>query len=174
MKKEIYKGKIVHLFVESVSLPNGKTVDLEVVRHPGAAAAVPLRENGNVVLIRQYRYSVGGYIYEIPAGKLDAGEAPEAAAAREMEEEIGCRVGKLEKLTTIFTAPGFCDERIHLYLGTELTSCRQQLDEDEVLEVVEMPLEEAMKKIEDQTIRDAKSIVGLQLAYIHAKKRGLI
>lgn len=174
MTREIYRGKTVHLFVESAALPNGKTFELEVVRHPGASAVVPLKEDGKVVLIHQYRHAAGGYIYEVPAGKLSKGEAPEACAAREVEEEVGYKVGKLEKLTTIFTAPGFCDEQIHLFLGTGLVFSGQQLGEDEVLQVIEMPFEEAMNRIEDQTIRDAKSIVALELAYRRAKKRGWI
>ncbi len=172
--KEIYRGKTVHLLLEPVALPNGKTMELEIVRHPGAAAVVPLKEDGKVILIYQYRHAAGGYIYEIPAGKRSEGEAPETCAARELEEEIGFRAGTLEKLTTIFTAPGFCDEQIHLYLGTGLVHCGQQLGEDEVLQVIEMPFEEAMNRIEDQTIRDAKSIVALGLAYGRAKKRGWI
>lgn len=174
MTREIYRGKIVHLFVESAALPNGKTFDLEVVRHPGASAVVPLKEDGKVVLIYQYRHAAGGFIYEVPAGKLSPGELPESCAEREVEEEVGYKVGKLEKLTTIFTAPGFCDEQIHLFLGTELVFSGQQLGEDEVLQVIEMPFEEAMNRIEDQTIRDAKSIVALELAYRRAKKRGWI
>ncbi|TAJ98433.1 MAG: NUDIX hydrolase [Candidatus Manganitrophaceae bacterium] len=174
MTREIYRGKIVHLFVESAKLPNGKTFELEVVRHPGASAVVPLKEDGKVILIYQYRHAAGGFIYEVPAGKLSPGEAPEACAARETEEEIGYRVETLEKLTTIFTAPGFCDEQIHLFLGTGLVHTGQQLGEDEVLQVVEMPFEEAMRRIEDQTIRDAKTIVALELAYGRAKKRGWI
>ncbi len=165
MKREIYKGKVVHLFVESVTLPNATTIDMEVVRHPGAAAVVPLLENGKVVLIRQYRYATGGYLYEIPAGKLSDGEPPETCAVRETEEETGWHIGRLDKLTTIFTAPGFCDEQIHLYLGTKLTRSRQQLDPDEVLEVVELPFDDAIQKIDDQIICDAKSVVALQLAY---------
>jgi ADP-ribose pyrophosphatase len=174
MTREIYRGKIVHLFVESATLPNGMTFDLEVVRHPGASAVVPMKEDGKVVLIYQYRHAAGGYIYEIPAGKLSPGEAPEVCAAREVEEEIGYKVGKLEKLTTIFTAPGFCDEQIHLFLGTGLVFIGQQLGDDEVLQVIEMPMEEAIHRIEDQTIRDAKSIVALELAYRRVKKRGLV
>lgn len=172
--EEIYRGKVVHLFVEAALLPNGERIEQEIVRHPGASAVVPLLADGKVILIHQFRYAARGYIYEIPAGKLDPGEAPEGCAARETEEEIGYRVGKLEKLTTIFTAPGFCDEQIHIYLGTGLTLTRQNLGADEVLEVVEMSFEEAMKKIEDETIRDAKTIVGLELAYPRAKKLGLI
>ncbi|HIE65548.1 MAG: NUDIX hydrolase [Nitrospira sp.] len=165
MKKEIYRGDAIRLFVETVDLPNGLTIELDIVRHPGASAVVPLREDGVVILIRQFRYAAGGYLYEIPAGKLSAGESPETCARREVEEEIGYRVAHLEKLTTIFTAPGFCDEQIHLYLGTGLSLCPQRLEEDEVIEIVEMPFPEVMQKIEDQTIRDAKSLVALQMAY---------
>ena len=172
--KEIYNGKAIHLFSGRVSLPNGKTTVLDIIRHPGASAVVPLRADGKVVLVRQYRYATGGYLYEIPAGKLDGGEPPERCAVREVEEEVGYHVGRLKKLTAIFTAPGFCDEVIHLYLGTELTPCGQQLDPDEVIEIVETPFDEAMAMIQDRTIRDAKSIVGLQLAYAEAKRSGLV
>lgn len=174
MLREVYKGKTIHVFSEQVQLPNGKTTELDLVRHPGASAVVPLKKNGHVVLVHQYRHATGGYLYEIPAGKLSPGEAPETCAMREVEEEVGYRVGKLQKLTAIFTAPGFCDEIIHLYLGTELTSTKQNLDEDEIIEIVELPFEDAMANITDQTIQDAKSIIGLQLAYAEAKQQGLI
>ncbi len=174
MKKEIYQGDPVHLFIESVVLPNGKAVDLEVVRHPGASAVVPLLSDGTVVLIHQYRHAAGGYIYEIPAGKLSPGESPEDCAVREVEEEIGYHVGDLRKLTSIFTVPGFCDEVIHLYLGTDLILSKQQLDDDEVIEIVKLPFAKVMQMITDQVIRDAKSIVGLQLAHAEALERGLI
>lgn len=174
MLREIYKGKTIHVFSEEVELPNGKTTTLDLVRHPGASAVVPLKTNGHVILVHQYRHATGGYLYEIPAGKLDKGEAPEDCAIREVEEEVGYHVGKLQKLSAIFTAPGFCDEVIHLYLGTELTNTAQKLDEDEIIEIIEMPFEDAMAKIIDQNIRDAKSIIGLQLAYREAKHHGLI
>src|SRR6185436_21064610 len=163
MTKNIYRGKVVTLNIETVQLPNGATIDLEVVRHPGAAAVVPLKDDGTVILIRQFRHAAGGFIYEIPAGKLHPGEDPRVCAARELEEEIGYRAGKLELLSSIFTAPGFTDEVIHIYKATGLTTGRQQLDRDEVLEVLEISLEEAIKMIEAGTIRDAKTIVGLRL-----------
>ena len=169
--KQIYTGVVINLNVDTVTLPNGLTVDLEVVRHPGAAAVVPLKEDGRVILIRQFRHAAGGFIYEIPAGKLHPGEDPTVCAARELEEEVGYRVGKLELLSSIFTAPGFTDEVIHIYKATELTVGRQQLDRDEVLEVIEMPLSEAMSMIETGTIRDAKSIVGLQAVYLRNNRR---
>jgi ADP-ribose pyrophosphatase len=166
MIQNIYRGKVVTLNVERVQLPNGVTIDLETIRHPGAAAVVPLKENGTVVLIRQFRHAAGGYIYEIPAGKLNQGEDPLSCAARELEEEVGYRAGRLVLLSSIFTAPGFADEVIHVYLATGLTRGREQLDRDEVLEVVEMPLADAVANIGNGTIRDAKTIVGLQAVYI--------
>lgn len=166
MTKNIYSGKVVTLNVDTVLLPNGVTVELETIRHPGAAAVVPLKDDRTVVLIRQFRHAAGGYIYEIPAGKLHSGEDPLDCASRELEEEIGYRASEFLLLSSILTAPGFADEVIHVYQATDLTRGQQQLDRDEVLEVVEMPLKEAMRNIETGAIRDAKTIVGLQAVYI--------
>jgi ADP-ribose diphosphatase len=166
MTKSIYHGKVITLNIDTVTLPNGVTVDLEMVRHPGAAAVVPLKEDGTVILIRQFRHAAGGFIYEIPAGKLQPGEDPKACAARELEEEIGYQAGRLELLSSIFTAPGFTDEVIHIYKATAMTKGRQHLDRDEVLEVVEMPLQEALDMIRVGSIRDAKTMVGLQSVFI--------
>lgn len=166
MVRNIYTGKVVTLNVDTVQLPNGMTVDLETVRHPGAAAVVPIKDDGTVVMIRQFRHAAGGFIYEIPAGKLDPGEDPLNCAARELEEEVGYRASTFELLSSIFTAPGFADEVIHVYKASGLTKGRQQLDRDEVLEIVEMSLEQAIKRIQDGTIRDGKTIVGLQAVYI--------
>ena len=171
MTKNIYTGIVVNLNVDTVTLPNGITVDLEVVRHPGAAAVVPLKDDGTVILIKQFRHAAGGFIYEIPAGKLHPGEDPKVCASRELEEEVGYRAGSLELLSSIFTAPGFTDEVIHIYKATGLTIGRQQLDRDEVLDVIEMPLAEAIGRIEAGEIRDAKSIVGLQAVYLQTHSR---
>ena len=171
MVKTIFKGRVVTLNLETVTLPNGATVELEVVRHPGAAAIVPLKDKRTVILIRQFRLAAGGFIYEIPAGKLHPGEDPRDCAAREIEEEIGYRAGTIERLETFFTAPGFTDEVMHLFLATGLTRTAQKLDHDEVLEVVEMPLEQAISHIRDGTIRDAKTIVGLQSVYLRTHGR---
>ncbi len=164
--KPVYQGKVVTLNVDTVCLPNKHTIDLEVIRHPGTAAVVPLKEDGTVILIRQFRHAADGFIYEIPAGKLHPQEDPLDCAARELEEEIGYKAGQFALLSSIFTAPGFADEVIHVYLATDLTRGTQNLDQDEVLEVVEMPLREAIHKIQDGTIRDAKTIVGLQAVFI--------
>ena len=170
MTRNIYTGKVVTLNVDTVKLPNGVTIDLETIRHPGAAAVVPMKDDGTVVLIRQFRHAAGGFIYEIPAGKLSPGEDPLHCAARELEEEVGYRAASFELLSSIFTAPGFADEVIHVYKATGLIKGRQQLDHDEVLEIVEMPLTAAMGKIVDGTIRDGKTIVGLQAVYIRGLK----
>jgi ADP-ribose pyrophosphatase len=169
MVKNVFKGRVLTLNLETVTLPNGATVELEIVRHPGAAAIVPMKDERTVVLIRQFRLAAGGFIYEIPAGKLHPGEDPRACAEREIEEEIGYRAERIERLETFFTAPGFTDEVMHLFKATELTKTQQRLDHDEVLEVVEMPLEKAIELIRDGTIRDAKTIVGLQSVYLRQR-----
>jgi ADP-ribose pyrophosphatase len=163
--RRIFKGRVVTLDIDTVTLPNGATIELEMIHHPGAAAVVPMKEDGTVILIRQYRHAAGGYIYEIPAGKLHPGEDPKLCAARELQEEIGYRADSLELLTSILTTPGFTDEVIHIYKGSGLTKGKQDLDHDEVIEIVELPLEKALAQIIDGTIRDAKTIVGLQTAY---------
>jgi ADP-ribose diphosphatase len=163
--KRMYSGKVLKLNLDTVALPNGRTTELEILRHPGASAVVPLKEDGRVVLIRQLRHAAGGFIYEIPAGKLDPQEDPRVCAARELEEEAGYCAGHLELLTSIWTAPGFTDEVIHIFLGTNLEVGKQNLDQDEVLEILEWPLEEAMARIQDGTIRDAKTIIGLQMVF---------
>lgn len=171
MTRNIYTGKVVTLNIDTVTLPNGATIDLETIRHPGAAAVVPVKDDGTVVLIRQFRHAAGGFIYEIPAGKLHPGEDPLHCASRELEEEVGYRAASFELLSSIFTAPGFADEVIHVYKATGLTKGRQQLDPDEVLDIIEMPLTEAVNKIEDGTIRDAKTIIGLQAVYLRTNRR---
>ena len=171
MTRNIYTGKVVTLNIDTVRLPNGETVELETIRHPGAAAVVPVKDDGTVVLVRQFRHAASGFIYEIPAGKLHPGEDPLHCASRELEEEVGYRASSFELLSSIFTAPGFADEVIHVYKATGLTKGRQQLDRDEVLDVIEMPLVEAVAKIEDGTIRDAKTIVGLQAVYLKTHRQ---
>ena len=166
MNKNIFKGRIVDLNLETVTLPNGATVELEVIHHPGAAAAVPRKDDRTVILIRQYRHAVGGYIYEIPAGKLHPGEDPRECANRELEEEIGWKAGVLEHVTSAYTTPGFTDEVIHIYKATQLQKGKQDLGHDEVLEIAEFPLERTIAMIREGVIQDAKTIVGLQSVYL--------
>ena len=171
MKKPIYKGKIIDLSVETVTLPNGATADLEVIAHPGAAAVVPMKDDRTVIMVRQYRHAVGSFIYEIPAGKLHPGEDPRDCAAREVEEEIGYKVGGLEPILSFFTTPGFTNEIIHIFMGTELSPGTQNLGADEVLEIVEMPLAQALDRIKDGGIQDAKTIIGLQAIWLKMKNQ---
>ncbi len=169
MKKSIFKGRIIDLSVETVTLPNGATAELEIITHPGAAAVVPMKDETTVVMIRQYRHAVGGFIYEIPAGKLHPGEDPRECAVREVEEEIGYKVGNLEPLLSFFTTPGFTNEVIHIFFGKDLQPGTQDLGADEVLEVLEMPIDKAIALIKEGTIRDGKTIIGLQMAYLQLK-----
>src|SRR5437899_12672926 len=125
MTKNIYKGRIVNLNLETVTLPNGATVELEVIHHPGAAAVVPLKDARTVILIRQYRHAVGGHIYEIPAGKLHSGEDPRECALRELEEEIGYKAGVSALVWSASTTPGFNDEANATYETVQL-KCGQQ------------------------------------------------
>ncbi|MCX8072684.1 MAG: NUDIX hydrolase [Candidatus Binatia bacterium] len=166
----VFRGKVVHLFLEEAHLPNGNTVTLEVIHHPGAAAVVPLHRNGDVTLIRQYRHAAGGFIWEVPAGKLD-GEDPAVCALRELEEEAGLRAAKLTLLGWIFTTPGFTDEKIFLYLAEDLAPAEQRLEHDEVITCTRVPLREAVAMIVRGEIVDAKSAVALFLAEEHLSRR---
>jgi ADP-ribose pyrophosphatase len=142
-----YEGRKLRLDVDRIRLPNGHEMDFELLRHPGASAVVPLLPDGQVLLVRQYRYATGGWLLEIPAGTFDG--------------ETGFRAGRLEPLGWIWTTPGFCDERIWLYLATELTETAQGLEHDEVLTLERMPLQEAVQKAADGELVDCKSIVAL-------------
>jgi ADP-ribose pyrophosphatase len=159
-----YLGKLVKLYVDTVELPNGGTAKREVVRHPGAVAMVPLLTTGEVLLVRQYRVAAAQVLLEIPAGTLNPGEDPHTAATRELQEETGYRPGNLVRLGGEFTAPGYTTEFIHLYLATELSESTLDKDEDEFIEVVRMPLTEAIERIRHGEIQDGKTIIGLLLA----------
>ena len=165
--KPVFRGRVVALSIDTVRLPNGNTCDLEIVRHPGAAAVVPVDADGSVILVRQYRHAAGGWLLEVPAGKLDGGEPPQACAVREVEEETGYRAGRLTPLGWIFTTPGFTDERIWLYLATELEPTRASPQPDEALEVERRPLAEAVELALSGEIRDAKSVCALLRAARH-------
>jgi ADP-ribose pyrophosphatase len=165
--RQIYSGRSFRLDVDRVRLPNGVEMDFEMIHHPGAAAVIPVLPDRNVVLIRQYRYATGGWLVEIPAGKLNPGEAPERCAARETEEEVGYRPGRLISLGWIWSSPGFLDEKIWLYLASDLHETRQSTDHDEVLEVERMPLAEAIDKAARGEIHDVKSACALLRASYH-------
>lgn len=162
--REVYAGRVVTLSVDTVRFPGGSTGELEMIRHPGAAAVLPLvgspeDEDPEVVMIRQYRYAADGYIYEIPAGKPDRkGEDWEEVARRELEEETGMRAGRLQRLTMIHTTPGFTDEQIHLFLASELEEGAHARDEDEFMDVVRLPFSRVLEMIRDGEISDGKTI----------------
>jgi ADP-ribose pyrophosphatase len=159
--REIFRGSTVRLDVDRVRLPNGKEMDFEIIHHVGAAAVVPILPSGEVLLVRQYRYATGGYLLEIPAGKLDPGEGPEACARRELSEETGHRPGELTPLGWIWTTPGFTDEKIWLYLATDLEETRQELEDDEILTLEKIPLEEAVARAASGEIHDSKTVCAL-------------
>lgn len=165
--KEIYRGRIVHLWLDDVTLPTGDRVSLEVVRHSGAAAVVALDDRDQVTLVHQFRHAAGGFIWEIPAGVLHDGEKPKDCAVRELREETGLVAGDLEGIGSILTTPGFCDERIYLFLARHCRASEQQLEADEVLTVSSFPLGTALDMIRRGEIQDAKSIAGLHLAAAH-------
>ena len=164
--RRVHDGKVVKLSVDRVELPNGSVTELEIIRHQGAAAIVPLTGDGEVLLVRQYRYATGGWLLEVPAGKLDPGEGPEVCAVRETEEEVGFRPGRLEALGWIWTTPGFTDEKIWLYLARDLIEGQQDLQGDEVLNVERVPLEEAVAMAHRGEICDGKSVCALLRAAV--------
>lgn len=169
-----YEGRVIHLDVDTVRFPDGSTGQLEMIRHPGAAAVVPMLDDPaapdpRVLLIRQFRHAADGIIWEVPAGRLDAGETPEACARRELAEETGMRAGRLERLTTIYTTPGFTDERIHLFLAGGLEKGDHRREADEFMELRPTPWSEAMRLIERGEIVDGKTLVSL--LYVQAFRR---
>lgn len=164
-KARVYDGgSVVKVDRERVALPGGAVADLEIIHHPGASAVVPLHGDGTVTLIRQYRHAAGGYILEVPAGKLDAGEHPDSCARREVEEEAGLRAGRLHRLGSIYTTPGFTDEVIHLYAAADLVPTRQALEHDEVIEVLRLPFARTLDMVASNEIRDSKTACALYRA----------
>jgi ADP-ribose pyrophosphatase len=161
--KKAFEGKVFTVTTDTVE--EGDLVyQRDVVRHPGSAVIIPVFPDETVALVKQYRHPALKYLVEIPAGTLSAGELPEVGAARELEEELGLVAGKLEKLSEFFVSPGFCEEKMWVYLATELTETNQRLDADEVIEVVRIKYSEALEMISDGEIEDAKTIVALLLA----------
>ena len=161
--ERLYEGKVVNLRRDMVLLPNGNQASREVVEHPGAVAVVPVLPDGRVLMVRQFRHPVGEILLEIPAGKLSPGENPDDCALRELEEETGYLAGKLQRVASIFTAPGFTDEVIHIYLASDLKKTAVNPDEDEFLAVVAHEPQEVARMIRSGDICDAKTIAGFYL-----------
>lgn len=168
--RRIHRGRVVDLAMDTVRFPDGSTGELELVRHSGAAAVVPIIDDTDpadpeLVLLRQFRYATGGELFEVPAGRPDSDSEPwDVCARRELEEETGFRPGSLEYLTGIWTTPGFTDELIHLFLARDLTPGSVATDADEFLATVRMRLSEALERIQRGEITDAKSICALFIA----------
>ena len=161
--RRIFDGEVINLRVDEVKLENGVVATREVVEHRGATAIVPILDNGEVVLVRQYRYPVQAELLEIPAGTSEPNEDPKNCAIRELEEETGYRCGNIQELAAIFLAPGYSTEKIHIFLAKSLAKTQTHMDEDEKITTETYPLKVALEKIKTGEIRDAKSIVGLHL-----------
>jgi len=167
--RRVYTGRVISLDVDTVRFPNGTVGELEMIRHPGASAVVPFLsdpdgDDPQLLLIRQYRYAAERYLYEIPAGRLDPGEAPEDCARRELREETGCEAARVEHMFSMYTTPGFTDERIHLFLAVGLTRGENAREADEFIELETMPLSRALSLVERGEIQDAKTALGLLYA----------
>lgn len=161
-KKEIYKGKIVDLSIHDVLLPNGDKSQREVVKHPGAVAIIALTEENKLVLVKQFRKPLEKVIAEIPAGKLEKGEAPLVCAKRELEEETGYLAKEWRELGSFYTSPGFADELIYIFLASDLIKGVAKTDDDEFVECLELTLEEAKELMNEQLIHDAKTVIAVQ------------
>jgi len=162
----IYTGRVINLDVDRVRFPDGSIGELEMIRHPGASAIVPFLsdpEGGDpqILLIRQYRYAADQFLYEIPAGRLDRGESPLDCARRELREETGCTAEKLEHVFTMYTTPGFTDEKIHVFMASGLTRGEARLEADEFATVETLPLSRALAMLQSGEIVDAKSALGI-------------
>lgn len=172
--RRIYSGRVLNLDLDTVRFPDGSTGELEMIRHPGAAAVVPFLDDPRsadpeVVLLRQFRHAADGYLWEVPAGRLDAGEAPEACARRELQEEAGLTARELHPLITIYTTPGFTDERIHLFYGVGLLSGEHRRERDEFMEVHRLRWSAVMDLIARREIQDGKTLISL--LYVQAVLR---
>jgi ADP-ribose pyrophosphatase len=161
--KKVFTGRVFNVSVDTVREAD-RTYLREVVHHPGSAVILPAFDDGTIALVRQYRHPAVKYLLELPAGTLNDREGPEAGAARELEEELGVVAGQLEKLSEFFVSPGFCEEKMWLFLATDLTATAQRLEDDELLEVVRVPIDRALQMITEGEIEDAKTIIGLLLA----------
>jgi ADP-ribose pyrophosphatase len=161
--QNLFDGRIISLAIEEHRLPDGRCAAFEVVHHPGGAAVLPLLDDGRVVLIRQFRPALGGMVLEIPAGRLEPGEAPESCARRELVEEVGYRAETLVKLGEMLPAVGFCDERIHLFAASGLQPVPRALEPDEFIEVLPLPLAEALDEVAAGRIPDGKTQLALLL-----------
>ncbi|MAT38186.1 MAG: ADP-ribose pyrophosphatase [Ectothiorhodospiraceae bacterium] len=169
-----YDGRVFTIVRDEVKHRTGYDTVREVVRHNGGAVIIALFDNNDVLLIRQYRYPVDTMVYELPAGKLDPGEDPEACARRELEEEAGLRAASFKRLTAMTTTPGFCDEVLHIYMATGLEAGKQRLEQgEESIELYRVPMAQAVAMCRDGRIADGKTVTGIMLAALEAGALGI-
>jgi len=159
--RNVFRGRVLTLNLEQVRLPNGRVAELEIAHHPGGAAVVAVDAEGRVCLLRQFRHAAGGWLTELPAGKLDGGEPPLECARRELAEEAGVSARRWEKLGEFFSSPGVLTEVIHLFLARDLEPADASPEDHEVLEVTWVPLRDAVDLAASGRLQDAKSLIGL-------------
>lgn len=167
--RRVYSGRVLNLDIDTVRFPNGTQGELEIIRHPGASAVIPFLsdpggDDPEVLLIRQYRYAAEKYVYEVPAGRLDPNETPDHCARRELREETGCEAERVEHLYTMYTTPGFTDEKIHIFMATGLIRGQDAREVDEFIEIETMALSRALRLIEQGEIQDAKTALAILYA----------
>lgn len=172
MKSEkIYEGKMLNLRIDTVELPDKKYSKREIVEHPGAVCIVPINTNNEIYLVKQYRKAIDKVIYEIPAGKIEIGEEPKDCAIRELKEETGLRADNYEYIAEFYTSPGFCNEKMYLFIATNLEEGEATPDTDEYIDVEKYPIEKLVHMIEIGEISDSKTIIGIQMAEREIKSK---
>lgn len=164
-QKTLRKGRVFEITLENVTFPNGFNTEMEIIRHPGASAIVPLSDNEEVILLKQYRHAIGKYIWEIPAGTCDGSEDPLVCAKRELTEETGFSASFWDYLGVITPVPGYSDEKINIYLARKLIAATQNLDQDEFIEIYHVPFQQVIEMIIKGEIQDAKTIAAIFLTY---------
>lgn len=164
--ERVYEGRIINVRVDTVELPDKKYSKREIVEHPGAVGIVPITSNKEIVLVKQFRKPVEDVLLEIPAGKIESEEEPAICAVRELEEETGFKTDNIQQLLKFYTTPGFSNEIIYIYIAEDLKEGTINPDEDENIETIKIPIEEALEKIKSGEIEDAKTIVGI-LSYLN-------
>lgn len=168
---KLYEGKILNLRVDTVELPDKKYSKREIIEHPGGVAIIPITDNNSLILVKQYRKAAEDFLYELPAGKLELNEEPRETAIRELREETGYEAGKLTYLWEFYTSPGYCNEKIHLFLGENLVEVDAEPEPGEFIEKLEVPIEDLMKMVQRGEIIDSKTIIGIYFAQSFIKNK---
>ncbi|MBU5426646.1 NUDIX hydrolase [Tissierella pigra] len=168
---KLYEGKILNLRVDTVEIPDKKYSKREIIEHPGGVAIVTLTDDNSIILVKQYRKAVEKFLLEIPAGKLEVNEEPRETAVRELKEETGLEAQKIEYITEFYTSPGFCNEKIYLFLATDLMEGEPNPDTGEFIEIVKYSMDEVVKMVDRGEIIDSKTIIGINFAKKYLDKK---